>query len=168
MLDRIRTLYDYNAWANGRVLERAGDLGREEFLHELDGTGSVRGILVHTVDAQQVWLERCLGRSPASFWDSAAFPDVSSLQRRWEEVEREQRVFLDGLQEADLDRVVAYANMRGERWAYPLWQVLLHQANHATQHRGEAAVLLSRFGRSPGDLDFLVHIDEQHALALRR
>jgi uncharacterized damage-inducible protein DinB len=165
MLDEMRTLYRYNAWANGRVLERAAALSQDQFLRELDGAGSPRGILVHLVDAQWVWLERCQGRSPAAFWDAAAFPDVATLRHRWEEVERDQQAFLAGLRAADLEREVAYTNMRDERWAYPLWQVLLHQVNHATQHRGEAAVILTRCGQSPGDLDFLIYIDERNAPA---
>ena len=47
------------------------------------------------------------------------------------------------LGEPDLARVVSYVNFQGETWAYPLWQQLLHQVNHATQHRSEAALLLT-------------------------
>lgn len=46
------------------------------------------------------------------------------------------------------------------RPCYPLWQALLHQVNHATQHRSEAALLLTAAGHSPGNLDFLVYFDE--------
>ncbi|HLL50859.1 MAG TPA: DinB family protein, partial [Thermomicrobiales bacterium] len=58
--------------------------------------------------------------------------------------------------------VVAYVNFQGETWTYPLWQQLLHQVNHATQHRSEAALLLTRLGQSPGMLDFLYFFDQQH------
>jgi len=46
------------------------------------------------------------------------------------------------------------------RAAYPLWQQVVHQVNHATQHRSEIAATLTRFGHSPGDLDLLVFVDE--------
>jgi uncharacterized damage-inducible protein DinB len=42
--------------------------------------------------------------------------------------------------------------------------MLLHLANHGTQHRSEAAILLTQAGRSPGDLDL---IDYAEALVAR-
>jgi uncharacterized damage-inducible protein DinB len=35
--------------------------------------------------------------------------------------------------------------------------------NHSTHHRGEAALLLTQVGRSPGDLDYLDWIEHQEA-----
>jgi hypothetical protein len=37
-------------------------------------------------------------------------------------VERETAAFVAGLTEADLEKVVAYVNVQGLPWAYPLWQ----------------------------------------------
>jgi uncharacterized damage-inducible protein DinB len=44
----------------------------------------------------------------------------------------------------------------------PMWQLLAHVMNHGTQHRSEAAALLTDAGRSPGDLDM---VDFAEALA---
>jgi uncharacterized damage-inducible protein DinB len=38
--------------------------------------------------------------------------------------------------------------------------MLAHLANHGTQHRSEAATLLTAIGRSPGDLDMIFYAEE--------
>jgi len=35
------------------------------------------------------------------------------------------------------------------------WQMLAHVVNHGTQHRSEAAALLTTAGRSPGEIDMI-------------
>lgn len=161
MLEEIRALYAYSAWANARVLDMAEQLDPGQFTTDVDGFGSIRDTLVHTASAQWTWLERWHGNSPDGLWDPAELPDVESLRTRWALVEDATSDYLATLDEPELVRVVAYVNFQGEAWSYPLWQQLLHQANHATQHRSEAAQLLTRFGRSPGSLDFLVFFDGQ-------
>ena len=42
----------------------------------------------------------------------------------------------------------------------PMWQLLAHVINHGTQHRSEAAALLTAEGRSPGDLDMVFFAEE--------
>ena len=37
---------------------------------------------------------------------------------------------------------------------------LAHLANHGTQHRSEAAMLLTSYGYSPDDLDLIVFLRE--------
>ncbi len=43
----------------------------------------------------------------------------------------------------------------------PVWRMLVHVVNHGTQHRAEAAVLLTAKGRSPGELDLMNYAGEQ-------
>ena len=161
MLEAIRELYAYSAWANARIFDTAEQLTPEQFTTSGDGFDSVRDTLVHTVSVQWLWLERWRDTSPPELWDPADFADIAVLRTRWEEVEAATSEYVASLRASDLGRVVSYVNFQGERWAYPLWQQLLHQVNHATQHRSEAALLLTRLGYSPGWLDLLVYVDEQ-------
>jgi uncharacterized damage-inducible protein DinB len=160
MLEVIRDLYAYSDWANTRILEKAEQLTPEQYTTADNVCDSIRDTLVHTASAQGLWLERWRASSRPEFWDPAEFPDVAALRTRWEEVEEATSAYIARLGEPDLARVVSYVNFQGETWAYPLWQQLLHQVNHATQHRSEAALLLTQFGYSPGWLDFLVFVDE--------
>ncbi len=160
--DVIRSLYRYNAWANAQILQAAARLTREELLAPGGASfDSIRDTLVHTLGAQWLYLERWQGRSPRSLPDPAAFADLAAVRARWDEIERTTAVFVAGLTDERIAAVVAYENFEGQRWAYPLWQQMIHQVNHATQHRSEAAMLLTRAGHSPGWLDYLYFIDVQ-------
>jgi uncharacterized damage-inducible protein DinB len=160
----IRTLYDYSAWANGRVLDAAAFLTFDQLNAPGDGAyGSVRETLVHTMSAQRGWLARWQSTlpvvPPTGRLDPADFPDVAAIRGRWAQIEHSTRAYVADLSGEDLDRVVTYVSSSGRTWSYPLWLQLLHQVNHRTQHRSEVAALLTRYDRSPGDLDLLVFVD---------
>ncbi len=133
MLEAIRDLYAYSDWANTRILETAAQLTPEQFTAASDAYGSTRDTLVHTASVQWLWLERWRDNSPRELWDPAEFHDVAALQTRWAEVEDATSTYTATLREPELAHVVSYVNFQGETWAYPLWQQLLHQVNHATQ-----------------------------------
>jgi uncharacterized damage-inducible protein DinB len=44
-----------------------------------------------------------------------------------------------------------------------LWHLLFDAVNHGTQHRSEAGVLLTRYGQSPGDMEFSLFLNERTA-----
>jgi uncharacterized damage-inducible protein DinB len=64
------------------------------------------------------------------------------------------RAYLASLDDDALDRELRYTRSGGQTLTKPLWQTLVHVVNHGTQHRSEAAMLLTMYGASPGDLDF--------------
>ena len=68
------------------------------------------------------------------------------------------RAYLAGLTDDDLTATIQYTRTEGVQLETPLWQILLHVINHGTQSRSEAAVLLTQFGHSPGDLDYMIFL----------
>ena len=71
------------------------------------------------------------------------------------------RDYLAGLTDDDLIGIVRYTTDTGLQRERVLWHCLLHVVNHGTQHRSEAAALLTEYGHSPGDLDFTMFLNEQ-------
>jgi uncharacterized damage-inducible protein DinB len=156
----IRELYDYSAWANARILDTAAALTPAQLLAPGGASfDSVRDTLVHTMGAQWMYLERWHGRAPRAMPDATAFADLAAIRARWDEIERATQAFVAALDDTRLAAPLSYVNTQGETWTYPLWQQMIHQVNHATQHRSEAAVLLTQLGHSPGWLDLLYFVD---------
>lgn len=75
------------------------------------------------------------------------------------------QTFVTSIDEPQLARLIHYVNAQAEPNAYPLWQILVHQVIHATQHRSEVAGMLTQFGHSPGWLDFLIFFDSNQVTA---
>ena len=56
--DDIQLLYEYDRWANHRVLQAASTLTAEQFTRDLGGAfHSLRDTLVHIVAGEWAWLE---------------------------------------------------------------------------------------------------------------
>ena len=163
LTDVILDYYGYTRWANQKVLDQALLLTEEKFLAtDLDNVWPIRDTLVHIMAAQALWLDRWRGIEGSTLWDPRQFPTVESIQGRWESIDAETEAFLANVTDEDLSADLTYRGGDGRAFTRPLWKQMLHQANHATYHRGEVAALLSRYGLSPGEIDFLRYEDAKN------
>lgn len=71
------------------------------------------------------------------------------------------RDYLTSLRDDDLANLVRYTTDSGQKRERVLWHCLMHVVNHGTQHRSEAAAILTGFGYSPGDFDFTQFLIQQ-------
>ena len=156
----LRTLYEYNAAANDRVLDAARrvDPGRLREAAPVSH-GSLFGALAHVFAAEWVWRMRCEeGVSPAALPTADEFPSLQALDERLRAEDGAWLALVGRSSDADLDRPVRYTNTRGTPFETPFWQIALHVLNHGTQFRAEAAALLTQRGASPGDLDLIAYL----------
>ena len=153
-------LYKYNQWANALILNAAANVKQEEFLAPASFPyGGLRGTLVHTLFAEWVWRQRWEGRSPTKRFKPEDFPTFGSLRTRWAEEEMTLMSFVESIADEKLESKFSYKSTDGEPHERILWQVMVHMVNHGTQHRTEAAAILTDLGHSPGDIDLLGFID---------
>lgn len=157
----FKLIYDYHYWANERILAQIEKVSDADFVKTMSkGYGSLRATLVHLIGAEWLWRSRLDGSSPAAGLREQDLATFDAIRARWREEGSKLRAFIANLNEAELQRIVQYKNTKGDAFARPLWQILSQLANHGTQHRAEAAAMLTDLGLSPGNLDQTIFFDE--------
>jgi uncharacterized damage-inducible protein DinB len=157
----IQLLYQYNCWANKRILDAAANVTEEQFLAPAPYPhGGLRGTLTHALFAECIWRTRWQGESPAQRIKPEDFPTFDSLRIRWMEEEKLLMAFVDDLTDEKLNSAFSYKTTKGESFEKTLWHAMAHVVNHGTQHKSEAAAMLTELGQSPGDLDLILFIHE--------
>lgn len=162
--DDIKTLYEYNYWATDRILAASALLSPEQYgalVVPNPGYGSLRNILVHMLDTERGWRERCQHELPSADLSEADVPTHAHLLQLWRAERATMHAYLGQLHDDMLHGLIQYTTDDGEARERVLWHVLLHVINHGTQHRSEAGAILTSYGASPGDLDFTVFLSEQ-------
>jgi len=166
--DDIRLLYEYDRWANNRVLQAVSALSDEQFTRDLGGSfRSVRDTLVHIIAGEWGWLTYWKEPSPSpafvtelwirhdALFNLNAFPNLAAVQAKWEEIEKEQAEFVKGVTNESLQRMLP---LRGTQIS--LAHLMQHLANHSTYHRGQIALMMRQLGAEPVATDFHVFLVE--------
>jgi uncharacterized damage-inducible protein DinB len=163
MKKHIDLIWNYNYWANRRILARAETLTQAQVSEKAPYMwDSIIRTMAHVLGAEWIWRQRFQeGISPTAILNQDQFTTLELLNARWAEEEAKMRVYLSGLSDADLDHVFEYKNTAGQAFRRPVWQILTHVVNHGTQHRSEVALSLTNFDRSPGDMDLTVYLAQQ-------
>lgn len=115
--DDIRLLYEYDRWANRRVLKAASALSAEQFTRDMRGSfGSVRDTILHILGGEWIWL--AYWRNPPdnaasvselrakrdTLFSLEAFPNLDALQSKWLEFELEQSEFVNRVNNESLQK----------------------------------------------------------------
>jgi len=139
-------LYQYNAWANKRVINT---IVRQQVSDE-----KILSLLGHIVAAQFLWLHRIKGL-PA--------PDVKlwgkySLDQLVEMAESVGKQWLEFVESTDnFDRELTYRNYVNDPYTNNVENIMIHLVNHSSYHRAQIAMLLRQKGYEPINTDFITY-----------
>jgi uncharacterized damage-inducible protein DinB len=161
------TLYDYNYWANARILDAAAQVTPDQYCALANlSHGSLRATLVHTFVAELVWRSRCQsGISLPALPTQSEYPTLEILRAHWLDEEGKMRLYLASLTDESIYTPVHYVTTSGVPYSNVLWNLLVHVVNHGTQSRAEAGLALASYGHSPGDLDMVLFFRERESQA---
>ena len=161
-LEAIIRLYEYQRESNSHLLDVVEELSNTELTSVVvEGQPSIRDTLVHMFSVIQInvawWSNRLSGEAAFSLkYSSENFSDAASLRNLWQESDAEIAMFIDSLSsDDDLERSYSRETPTGEVRNRVLWEMMLHVINHGTQHRSEVAMMLTKLGHSPGDMEIL-------------
>jgi uncharacterized damage-inducible protein DinB len=154
-VEDIRFLFGYERWATRRILAVIDGVPGETWgATGVVGDRGLGAILVHQLGAHQRWRLGLLQDEEAAAAarpEREPLPSPHDLAGRWVAEWAAMEAFLAGI----TDEFLVHRHD-----GVALWQMLAHLANHGTQHRSEAATLLTGIGRSPGDLDMIFYAEE--------
>ena len=155
----ILLLYKYNQWTSKKILDAAAQVTPDQFLMSASFPhGGLRSTLVHALFAEWIWHQRWEGISPTTRLKPEDFPTFESLRIRWAEEEKLLMAFVENVTDEQLNNKISYKATNGQPFEEILWQLMVHVINHGTQHKTEAAAMLTDFGQSPGDIDMILFL----------
>jgi len=166
--DDIQLLFEYDRWANNRVLQAVSTLTVEQFTRDLGSSfHSVRDTLVHIIGGEWGWLTIFNEPSPGStfvtdlwtrhdaLFTPSTFPDVAAVRLKWAEVERDQIEFVNRVTNESLGRMLPLRTTQ-----ISLAHLMQHLANHSTYHRGQIALMMRQLAAKSLTTDFLMFLLE--------
>lgn len=155
----FRHFYDYHFTENRKLWDTyVAQLSNEQFTQAVDYShGSVRDQIVHLVSVDDTWFSGLRGVEIPEPLKPADFDDRNSIRTHWDNVEQHMREYLATLRD---DMLFEKPFADGEDQDLLLWQVLLHVANHGTDHRGQLLRLLTDLGVKTTSQDYIFYAYE--------
>lgn len=154
--ETLQELLAYHYDRRERVYDFASGFTEEEFVREMNvGWGSVRGILVHCLEAEAYWIQCGVRKGKRPIYPFGDYPDIAAVRRlAAEERERTER-FLAGVTQAELAREYSNTYSDGTVVRFTLAKALLHIITHDTHHRAQVLTLGRQLGYVPPEIDLM-------------
>lgn len=144
---RLQRLFDYDAWANRKILDVLKEHPKMEKYEE------ALKLLGHLLNAQQIWHRRTVGRDfdDLDLWPKHTLEEclaiLQMMPEKWEEVVSENQ--------KNADKLISYKNTKGDAYETMLSDILHHLIIHGQHHRAQIAKLIRESGISPPATDFI-------------
>lgn len=154
----FRHFYDYHFSENRKLWDSyVTPLSQEQFTQAASySRGSVRDQILHLINTDDGWFSDLRGAANPESPSPADLTDRESIRAHWDHVERNMRDYLANLR----DDMLSDKPLQGEDKDLILWQVLLHVANHGTDHRAQLLRQLNDLGVKTTSQDYIFYVYE--------
>ncbi len=154
----FRQFYNYHFAENRKIWDICiASLTYEQFTQNVAYShGSVRDQIVHILNADDLWFSELQYTEPIELIPAANFDDRKVIRAHWDEVEQRMQTYLAQLQDDMLfDKPIKEPEEDKDLF---VWQVLLHVANHGTDHRAQLLRVIHDMGIETDAQDFIFYV----------
>jgi uncharacterized damage-inducible protein DinB len=156
--DAFRHFYNYHFAENRKIWDsHITPLSHEQFTQNVNYSyGSVRDQIVHLMNCDDGWFSELRGVEPSQPVPAADFDDRKIIRAHWDRVEQGMREYLAELRDEMLfEKPIKEPD---EDKNLIVWQVLLHVANHGTDHRAQILRYLNDLGVKTSYQDYIFYV----------
>ena len=144
----------YSTWASQRLLEAAKKLDPDDLARNVGASHqSILGTLSHLHFVDRIWYTRVVDANEPVIRES----DLATLEKEWPVILGKWEAWAEGLQDADLNRMVACKSMDGIAYEVAAEKVVLHLVNHDSLHRGQVMGMIRQLGIAPPPTDLMMY-----------
>lgn len=158
-VDYIRTLIDYHYGMYDRVWDCIMHLTDEQFVQEVDySIGSVRNHMIHVLEIDQRWVARLREQDLPEYLSPDEYVTRNTVRGEWDKAVDYVMNYVDNVDEGELARSMnfEFSDPATKRvYTSPAWEVLMHVANHGTDHRSQVLRILHDLGAPTLEQDLL-------------
>ena len=148
-IEHLRELFDYNDWANRRILTALKE-NYSERSHK---------ILAHLLITEREYFERLYGKDSTGFdfWQNLSLEECGASAR--ETAERYEKL-IRRFDEEGLNMRAAYTTSEGVKYENTFREMLTHVLFHSSIHRGNIMLKMREDGFTPPKIDYIIYLRE--------
>jgi len=134
-------------WADGRILDALEEIKMKN--------KDLMKLVRHIAVAERVWLSRLQGNGSQqySLWEEAE--DLMALRTMFEENAEQYRIYIEGLKESEIDKIIVYSNQNGVSFRTSIRDILSQVLLHGQYHRGQVNQSLRIEASEPVQVDYI-------------
>ncbi len=148
-VEHLRQLFDYNDWANRRIIVAL----------KFNGSERSREILAHLLVTEAEYYERLYGKDSTgfNFWQNLSLEECGNLAR---ETARKFELLLKQFDDEGLGQFAAYKTSEGISHKNTFREILTHVLLHSSIHRGSIILKMREENIEPPKIDYIIYVRE--------